>query len=62
VSAAAIRLEHLGKRYGRLTALKDVSLEVPQGEVFGFLGLNGAGKTCAHSSATGPASRASTAI
>ncbi len=45
MSAAAIRLEPLGKRYGRLTALKDVSLEVPQGEVFGFLGLNGAGKT-----------------
>jgi ABC-2 type transport system ATP-binding protein len=45
VTAAAIRLEHLGKRYGRLTALKDVSLEVPRGEVFGFLGLNGAGKT-----------------
>src|SRR6266404_9335378 len=43
--APAIRLEHLGKRYGPLTALKDVSLEVPQGEVFGFLGLNGAGKT-----------------
>jgi ABC-2 type transport system ATP-binding protein len=45
VSAPAIRLEHLGKRYGRLTALKDVSLDVLQGEVFGFLGLNGAGKT-----------------
>jgi ABC-2 type transport system ATP-binding protein len=41
----AIRLEHLGKRYGRLTALKDVSLDVQPGEVFGFLGLNGAGKT-----------------
>jgi ABC-2 type transport system ATP-binding protein len=42
---AAIRLDHLGKRYGRVTALRDVSLEVHQGEVFGFLGLNGAGKT-----------------
>ena len=42
---AAIHLEHLGKRYGRVTALRDVSLEVRQGEVFGFLGLNGAGKT-----------------
>lgn len=41
----AIRLERLGKQYGRLTALKDVSLEVPPGEIFGFLGLNGAGKT-----------------
>ena len=43
--AAAIRLEHLGKRYGRITALEDVSLEVAPGENFGFLGLNGAGKT-----------------
>ena len=41
----AIRLEHLSKRYGRITALHDVSLEVVPGEVFGFLGLNGAGKT-----------------
>jgi len=41
----AIRLEHLGKRYGRLIALHDVSLHVEPGEVFGFLGLNGAGKT-----------------
>jgi len=45
VSSSAIRLEGLGKRYGRLTALKDVSLEVAPGEVFGFLGLNAAGKT-----------------
>src|SRR5919197_2456711 len=45
VSATAIRLERLGKRYGRLTALRDVSLDVPAGDVFGFLGLNGAGKT-----------------
>jgi ABC-2 type transport system ATP-binding protein len=45
VSATAIRLDRLGKRYGRLTALKDVSLDVPVGDVFGFLGLNGAGKT-----------------
>jgi ABC-2 type transport system ATP-binding protein len=44
-AAPAIQLEHLGKRYGRVTALRDVSLEVHQGDVFGFLGLNGAGKT-----------------
>ncbi len=35
----------LTKRYGRITALKDCSLEVERGEVFGLLGPNGAGKT-----------------
>ena len=35
----------LYKRYGALTAVKDLSLEVFEGEVFGFLGPNGAGKT-----------------
>ena len=45
MNAPAIQLEHLGKRYGRVTALRDLSLEVTAGEVFGFLGLNGAGKT-----------------
>ena len=44
-AAPAIRLDGLTKRYGTLTALAGVSLDVPQGEVFGFLGLNGAGKT-----------------
>ena len=45
MNAHAIRIEQLGKRYGRVTALRGVSLEVASGEVFGFLGLNGAGKT-----------------
>jgi ABC-2 type transport system ATP-binding protein len=45
VDAPAIRLQHLGKRYGAITALRDVSLDVAPGEIFGFLGLNGAGKT-----------------
>jgi ABC-2 type transport system ATP-binding protein len=45
VPAPAIQLEHLSKRYGRVTALRDLSLEIAPGEVFGFLGLNGAGKT-----------------
>jgi ABC-2 type transport system ATP-binding protein len=37
----------LTKRYGSLTALNDLNLDVQRGEVFGFLGLNGAGKTTA---------------
>lgn len=41
----AIRCQHLTKRYGSLTALDHLSLEVRQGEFFGLLGVNGAGKT-----------------
>lgn len=37
--------EGLTKRYGDLIAVQDLSLEVLEGEVFGFLGPNGAGKT-----------------
>ncbi len=44
-ASPVIRLDRLGKRYGRVTALKEVSLDVRAGEIFGFLGLNGAGKT-----------------
>ncbi len=40
-----LRTEGLTKRYGDLTAVKDLTLEVYEGEVFGFLGPNGAGKT-----------------
>ena len=36
---------HLTKRYGRLTALSDVSFSVFQGEVLGLIGPNGSGKT-----------------
>lgn len=40
-----IEVEHLTKRYGSLTAVKDISFSVDKGEVVGFLGPNGAGKT-----------------
>lgn len=40
-----LQVDHLTKRFGALTAVKDLSLEVVEGEVFGFLGPNGAGKT-----------------
>ncbi|OBB05672.1 ABC transporter ATP-binding protein [Mycobacteriaceae bacterium 1482268.1] len=42
---AAIRIDHLSKRFGALLAVDDVSLDVAAGEVFGFLGPNGAGKS-----------------
>jgi ABC-2 type transport system ATP-binding protein len=41
----AIETEHLGKRYGKVTAVEDLSLRVAEGEIYAFLGLNGAGKT-----------------
>src|SRR6476469_172242 len=41
----AIETEGLGRRYGEQWAIKDLNLQVPQGEVFGLLGPNGAGKT-----------------
>lgn len=41
----AIRTERLTRRFGKTTALDSVSLEIPQGIVYGLLGPNGAGKT-----------------
>jgi len=40
-----LQAQSLTKRYGELTAVNDLSLEVYEGEVFGLLGPNGAGKT-----------------
>lgn len=40
-----IRIVKLRKAYGPLVAVDDLSLEVPSGTVFGFIGRNGAGKT-----------------
>jgi ABC-2 type transport system ATP-binding protein len=40
-----IELNGLTKRYGRFTAVDDMTLSIPRGELFGFLGPNGAGKT-----------------
>jgi ABC-2 type transport system ATP-binding protein len=45
LSAPAVEVKGLTVRFGRFTAVDDVSFSVGAGEVFGFLGANGAGKT-----------------
>ncbi|MEZ4883348.1 MAG: ABC transporter ATP-binding protein [Chitinophagales bacterium] len=44
---AAITAKNLTKRFGDFTAVDAITFEVAQGEIFGFLGANGAGKTTA---------------
>jgi ABC-2 type transport system ATP-binding protein len=41
----SIVASHLIRRFGSFTAVDDVSFEVPRGEIFGYLGANGAGKS-----------------
>src|ERR1700736_6628472 len=41
----AVELSHVTKTYGSHVAVDDLSLEVPQGTVYGFIGPNGSGKT-----------------
>jgi branched-chain amino acid transport system ATP-binding protein len=41
----ALKLEHVSRRFGGITAIDDVSIEVPAGARFGIIGPNGAGKT-----------------
>ena len=48
-----IEVEHLTKKFGSFTAVDDISFEVIRGEIFGFLGANGAGKTTAMKMLTG---------
>lgn len=43
----AITVDHLTKKFGNFTAVDNISFEVKKGEIFGFLGANGAGKTTA---------------
>lgn len=40
-----IKFENVQKRYGTKEALKDLTLTIPEGKIFGFLGHNGAGKS-----------------
>jgi ABC-2 type transport system ATP-binding protein len=41
----AVIIDHLTRRFGDFTAVDEISLTVERGEIFGFLGANGAGKT-----------------
>jgi ABC-2 type transport system ATP-binding protein len=41
----AVEIEHVTKTFGSLTAVDDLSLKVPRGSVYGFIGPNGSGKT-----------------
>jgi ABC-2 type transport system ATP-binding protein len=45
MTSIVLQTENLTKRYGSLMAVKDLSLEIHRGEIFGLLGPNGAGKT-----------------
>lgn len=40
-----VKIENVTKRFGSFTAVDDLSIEIPENEMFGFLGANGAGKT-----------------
>jgi len=45
MAAEVLRVERVAKRFGALTALRDVSLHLDKGEVLGLIGDNGAGKS-----------------
>ena len=48
-----LKLEHVTKRFGGLTAVGDVSFTIEEGEIFGLIGPNGAGKTTIFNLITG---------
>ena len=52
-SEYVIEVEHLVKAFGTFHAVDDISFTVKRGEIFGFLGANGAGKTTAMHMLTG---------
>lgn len=52
-ATAAISAEHIVRRFGSVTAVNDVSFRVEKGEIFGFLGPNGSGKTTVIKTLTG---------
>lgn len=51
--APAIEAHNLTLKFGNFTAVRDVSFSIPKGEIFGFLGSNGCGKTTTMKMLTG---------
>src|SRR5688572_23423939 len=47
MTGQVLELEKVTKRFGDFTAVNEVSLSIPRGSIYGFLGQNGAGKTTA---------------
>lgn len=45
MDSAIIKISHLSKSFGDVKAVKDISFQVKRGELFAFLGVNGAGKS-----------------
>src|ERR1035438_3943681 len=45
MTSPAIRTIQLSKQFGAVRAIDQLTLEIPRGIIFGFLGLNGSGKT-----------------
>src|SRR5262249_17519871 len=42
---SAVVIDHVSKSFGSVAAVQDLSLEVPTGTIYGFIGPNGSGKT-----------------